>query len=159
MMKLFILKKCHYSTFLPKFHRFKDKKKSIIVSFNKSCLYETEEESCVNKLWGFACGFGVHKNSFRFGWSAVGDKIQMWIYTYTNGKLNKQKVMLCDLDTKYKFSLEIKGHEVLFYINDQLLKIKSLKCNPRFLTELGFYFGGKSRAPHKMWIDFNYESE
>ena len=158
-MRLYILKHCHYSTFFPKFHRFKDNKKSITVSFNKSCLYEIEEESCVNKLWGFASGFGVHKNSFRFGWSAVGDKIQVWIYTYTNGKLNKQKVMLCDLDTEYTFSLEIKGHEVLFYINDQLLKMKPLKCSPKFLTELGFYFGGKSRAPHTMWIDFNYESK
>lgn len=157
-MRLYILKHCHYSTFLPKFHRFKDNKKSITVSFNKSCLYDIEEESCVNKLWGFACGLGVHKNSFRFGWSAVGDKIQIWSYTYTKGKLDKQKIMLCDIDTLYTFSIELRERDILFYIDNQLLKIKSLECNPKFLTELGFYFGGNSRAPHKMWVDFNYES-
>ena len=153
-MKLYILKHCHYSTFLPKFYKFKDFKKSISVSFNKSCLYEIEEESCVNKLWGFACGLGIHKNSVRFGWSAVGDKIQIWIYTYINGKLTKEKAILCDLNTNYVFSIEINNNNVLFYIDNQLIKVIHLECDPTFLTELGFYFGGKSRAPHKMWINF-----
>ena len=156
-MKLYILKGLHYSTFIPKFHKYKDVKKAIRVQFNESCLYEIEEESCVNKLWGFACGLGVHKNSFRFGWSVVGDKIQIWSYNYTKGKLTKEKIMLCNIDTTYTFSIELKGHDVLFYIDNQLLKMYTLECDPVFLTQLGFYFGGNSRAPHTMWVDFNYE--
>jgi hypothetical protein len=74
-MKLYILKGCHYSTFIPKFYKAKDFNKSVYIKFSDSCLYEINEPSCVNKLWGFAYGLGIHRNSVRFGWTAVDDKI------------------------------------------------------------------------------------
>lgn len=158
-MKLHILKGCHYSTFLPRLYKHKNCKHSVSITFNNSCLYEIEEKSCVNKLWGFAYGFGVHKNSIRFGWTSEEGKIQIWSYIYANGKLNKERLIQCQLNTMYKFGIEFKETDIYLSINDKLIKTTSLKQNPKFLTELGFYFGGKTRAPHKMWIDFNYESK
>ncbi len=156
-MRLCILKGCHYSTFLPKFHKATNLKKSVSVSFNENCLYKIDEKSCVNKLWGFACNLGIHKNSFRFGWTSDGNLIYIWIYVYINGILTKQKIGSCCVNTQQVLSIEIKENRVIFQINEKIVNIISLKVCPIFFTELGFYFGGNSKAPHKMWIDFNYE--
>jgi hypothetical protein len=55
--------------------------------------YHTEK-SCVNKLFGFCFGFGVHKNSARFGWTynKETNKIDIWCYFYNDGKLTKKSV-------------------------------------------------------------------
>lgn len=92
MRKLFILKGFHYSTFTPRLFYSKNFSRSVSVKFDRSCAYEIEEKSCVNKLWGISFGlFGVHKNSYRFGWTynKEQDNITIWSYVYNNGKLNK----------------------------------------------------------------------
>ena len=95
-MVLYIIKGFHYSTFFPKIYRFRsENKKSVQVKFDKSCAYKIDEKSCVNKLWGFSVGlFGVHKNSYRFGWTYENDKIIIWTYSYINGKLQKEMALL-----------------------------------------------------------------
>jgi hypothetical protein len=70
-----IFKGCHYSNFLPSFHKVpNDFGISTNVIFDESCKYEIDEKSCVNKLFGFCFGFGVHKNSVRFGWTYNNEK-------------------------------------------------------------------------------------
>ena len=126
----------------------------IIPSFDKSCKYSIKEKSCVNKLWGFASGFGVHKNSYRFGWTydSVSDKIIIWAYIYRNGKLFKEKLTECNFDTEYTFTMEIKDKVTLTVGTIQ--KTYEVPEPKSWLLELGFYFGGKTRSPHKMKIDF-----
>lgn len=149
-----ILKGFHYSTFFPKIYRFcSENKKSIRVKFDKSCAYKIDEKSCVNKLWGFSIGvFGVHKNSYRFGWTYENDKIVIWVYSYINGKLQKEKLTECEFDKEYECSISI-NDKVIFNFNG-VTKEKELRSIKNFLLELGFYFGGNTRAPKNMKIEF-----
>ena len=81
-MVLHIIKGFHYSTFLPRIYK-PGITKTVKVKFDKSCAYNIGEKSCVNKLWGFSVGlFGVHKNSYRFGWTYEEDKIIIWKFKF-----------------------------------------------------------------------------
>jgi hypothetical protein len=153
-MHVRILKGFHYSTFFPKIYRFcSENKKSIRVKFDKSCVYKIDEKSCVNKLWGFSIGlFGVHKNSYRFGWTYENDKIIIWTYSYINGKLQKEKLTECEFDKEYQCSISI-DNKVVFNFNG-VTKERELRSTKKFLLELGFYFGGKTKAPNNMKIEF-----
>ena len=153
-MHVRILKGFHYSIFFPKIYRFRsENKKSIQVKFDKSCAYKIDEKSCVNKLWGFSIGlFGVHKNSYRFGWTYENDKIVIWVYSYINGKLQKEKLTECEFDKEYQCSISI-DNKVIFNFNG-VTKERELRSTKKFLLELGFYFGGKTKAPNNMKIEF-----
>lgn len=153
-MVLHIIKGFHYSTFLPRIYK-PGIVKTVKVKFDKSCAYNIEEKSCVNKLWGFSVGlFGVHKNSYRFGWTydSVSDKIIIWAYIYRNSKLFKEKLTECNFDVEYTFTMEIKDKVILTVGTIQ--KTYEVPEPKSWLLELGFYFGGYTKAPHKMKIDF-----
>ena len=161
-MTLYILKGFHYSTFLPRIYQ---KKKSFTktcqVKFDESCRYQIEEQSCVNKLWGFSNGlFGVHKDSWRFGWTynKEEDKIILWSYIYHRGKLTKKPIYKIDFN-EHILQLQLTNlsdkYIIRFIVDGQIVAeytIDSLVLNS--LIELGFYFGGKTRAPHNMNIKF-----
>lgn len=153
-MTLTILPHFHYSTFIPRIYK-SNTIKSVKIKFDESCKYSIQERSCVNKLWGFSSGlFGVHKNSYRFGWTydSVSDKIIIWAYIYRNGKLFKERLAECNFDVEYTFTMEIKDKVTLTVGTIQ----KTYEVSkPKFwLLELGFYFGGVTRSPHKMKINF-----
>ena len=151
-MVLHIIKGFHYSTFLPRIYK-PGITKTVKVKFDKSCAYNIGEKSCVNKLWGFSVGlFGVHKNSYRFGWTYEEDKIIIWTYSYIKDKLYKERLTECEFDKEYECSISIYDG-VTFNFNGvtRTEEITELK----WLFELGFYFGGKTRAPHNMQINFN----
>jgi hypothetical protein len=161
MKKLTIFKGFHFSNFFPRIYKFNEQfDKTVNISFDKSCIYNIKEKSCVNKLWGFSSGlFGVHKNSYRFGWTYDNDtnQIVIWTYLYINGRLYKKELTTCDFDTEYEFNIKItrsnNSTKVVFKFNYLYEKefdipIELNKC----LLELGYYFGGKTRAPHKMSI-------
>lgn len=153
-MTLTILPHFHYSTFITRLYK-SNTIKSVKIKFDKSCKYSIQERSCVNKLWGFSSGlFGVHKNSYRFGWTydSVSDKIIIWAYIYRNGKLFKEKLTECNFDVEYTFTMEIKNKVTLTVGTIQ--KTYEVPEPKSWLLELGFYFGGVTRAPHKMKIDF-----
>ena len=171
-MKTYIIRKgCHYSNFFPRIQLLSQvnylSHHGCIV-FDESCKYEIDEASCVNKLFGFCFGFGVHKNSIRFGWTYNAPTNQIYVgkYFYINGKLEKEKIFACELgeahfyeilvdkannakDT-YFITLKIDNKKV-YPLNDEYPKIRSNKC---FITTLGPYFGGNTRAPHTMKIEY-----
>lgn len=163
MSKWTIFKGFHISTFLPKFY-FLNKREEIEetykITFNESCRYTINEKSCVNKLFGYCFGlFQVHKNSVRFGWtySEENDKVIIWIYTYQESKLNKFKIYECEISGKeYEFSIKtsIKRQETFFYINGIEVYKTNVNIYSKIIATLGFYFGGKTRAPHKIKIDY-----
>lgn len=165
MKKFTILKNCHYSNFFPGI-RLTREWWSIekVFRFDQSCKYEIEEESCVNKLFGFCFGlFGVHKNSVRFGWTynKLVNSIYIWSYYYKNGKLNKKKVFSCNTNEYHTYKIEINriskslGNYTfrLLVDNNVVLDFQELQSNETFITTLGPYFGGHTRAPHKMIVE------
>ena len=171
-MKTYTIHKgCHYSNFIPRIQLISQvnhiSQHGCIV-FDESCKYEINEESCVNKLFGFCFGFGVHKNSIRFGWTynAPTNQIFIWKYFYIDGKLKKEKIFACEIgeshfyeilmdkanndkDT-YFITLKIDNQKV-YPLDGEYIKIQSNKC---FITTLGPYFGGITRAPHTMKIEY-----
>ena len=170
-----IYKGCHYSNFFPRIQllsKVSYMSQSGCIVFDESCKYEIAETSCVNKLFGFCFGFGVHENSIRFGWTynAPTNQIYIWKYFYINGKLEKEKIFACEIGesnfyeilanksnnvkNEYLVTLKINNKKV-YPLNDSLddyyTKVQSTKC---FITTLGPYFGGNTRAPHTMKIEY-----
>lgn len=164
MKKLYILKGFHYSTFLPKFFKLNNKlSKTVKATFNKSTIYDINEKSCVNKLWGFTNGlFGVHKNSFRFGWTydKSNEEINIYTYTYINGRLHKKWLTTVDFDTEYQYTITLEKVndnvcKVTYNFDNKLIEVVELPTIiNKYSLELGFYFGGSTRAPHNMNINF-----
>ena len=164
-MKLHIFKNFHYSTFLPKIIKnVGGVTRSVKVKFNRSCMYTISEDSRVNKLWGFCNGlFGVHKDSWRFGWTynTNKDKINIWSYIYNFGKLTKKRICVIDFDKEYELTLEVRKFDktsylVNFSVDNELMGqyYTSEFELKNYLLELGFYFGGNNRSPHKMILEF-----
>ena len=163
-----IYKGCHYSNFFPRIqliYQVNHLSQGGRIVFDESCKYEIAEASCVNKLFGFCFGFGVHKNSVRFGWTynAPTNQIYIWSYFYINGKLHKKKIFSCELNEEHTYKIEVHkisselGHYTFRFLidgkeNGDFEKIQSDKC---FITTLGPYFGGNTRAPHTMKIEYN----
>ena len=136
------------------------------VKFDENCLYKIEEESCVNKLFGYSFGlFGVHEESIRIGWAAEGEAIILYSYIYTGGKLHKSKICTCKPGITYKINLRLtnlgQSWDASIHITDpELQQTKMFWCEfelkPfKFLLSLGIYFGGHSRAPRTMNIYVN----
>lgn len=167
-MKYIIPKYCHYSNFIPKLQLILNcnhLQQGGNITFTDSCRYEIEEKSCVNKLFGFSFGiFGVHKNSVRFGWTYNKElnEIFIWKYVYCDGKLDKEKIFSCnigethayDIDTWQYYLKEEKKHvfDVRFKVDGKKIGETKLKSNKWFTLTLGPYFGGNTRAPHKICI-------
>lgn len=163
MKKWTIFKWFHYSTFIPKIVSLKKCAHYInyyTIQFDDSCRYEINEPSCVNKLFGHSFHiFNFHKNSVRFGWSynKESDNIIIWTYTYINGKLHKKQFAACDFNIPYYFSIitNLPVNTIVYnFNNQQTYSEKFNSLTPKFLLTLGYYFGGKSRAPHKMFIQY-----
>lgn len=135
------------------------------ITFTDSCRYEIEEKSCVNKLFGFSFGiFGVHKNSVRFGWTYNNElnNIFIWKYVYIDGKLKKEKISSCEIGETHAYDIDAfsyksdkKGYTtygVCFKIDGKKIAETKIDSNKWFAITLGPYFGGKTRAPHKIVI-------
>ena len=171
-MKTYTIHKgCHYSNFIPRIQLISQvnyMSQGGYIIFDESCKYEIDEASCVNKLFGFCFGFGVHKNSIRFGWTynAPTNQIYIWKYFYINKKLNKEKIFSCELNQPHFYEILVDKannskdtYFITLKIDDQKVypfnnlsdTIQSNKC---FITTLGPYFGGNTRAPHKMKINY-----
>lgn len=170
-MKIYtIYKGCHYSNFIPRIQLISNVNHIAhygCIVFDESCKYEIDEDSCVNKLFGFCFGFGVHKNSVRFGWTynAPINQIYIWKYFYINGKLEKEKIFACEVgeqhfyeilvnksnNDEYLVTLKIDNKKV-YPLDSEYIKMQSNKC---FVTTLGPYFGGNTRAPHTMKIEYH----
>ena len=161
MKKYTIHKGCHYSNFLPGFQLLTDSGPHVYGNsyiFDESCKYKIEESSCVNKLFGFCFGFGVHKNSARFGWTYNKElnAIFIWKYVYIEGKLQKAKIYSSGIDEYHDYRLRAHRNgafcHVEFIIDNEVLDRADIPASCFFITTLGPYFGGNTRAPHTINI-------
>ncbi|MDP2692821.1 MAG: hypothetical protein Q8O88_04245 [bacterium] len=136
-----------------------NKKVSIYeVIFTKSCIYNlgNSDQLDVNKLFGISFGYH-HTNSARFGWRAEGDKIQISVYCYKNGKRYMKDMCLVDINKTYSMTITNIGNYYEFEIKDttsafySYAKISKPKT-PKFGYKLWPYFGGNEPAPHDVEI-------
>ena len=170
MERFIIHKNCHYSNFIPRLFSIfgiNYMQQGSAITFTESCKYRIKEKSCVNKLFGFSLGiFGVHKNSIRFGWTydANLNKIIIWKYVYDNCKLLKEKVFSCNIGDTHKYYLDTwlyngsdgkYEYDKCLRIDGKVVSRIKLEEKNWFILTLGPYFGGKTRAPHKICIISN----
>lgn len=138
-----------------------DERLSYIVKFNSSCLYhiETVDKYDINKLFGFSSGFNHHKNSARFGWNSVNDKILLFAYCYVNGKRVSEFIKDISIDEEYKMIILDKKSHYLFTLissNDIITQTKIEKPKDfKVGYKLWPYFGGNLKAPQNISIEFN----
>lgn len=136
-------------------------------------MYEVNEPSLVNKLFGFCFGFGVHKYSVRIGWTYdnASNQFVLWEYCYDNGKLIKRRLTQFSaayaLQNPLDLFLRIKKADgqintevyVTDYVEGRGKRTEGLLGTfigakwPNFITTLGLYFGGNTPAPHHMTMD------
>ena len=160
-MNFLIKKKRHYSNnLLYKLFNFFNFKNilSFKVTFDSSVEYNDDsiDRLDINKLFGFSCGFH-HKNSARFGWNFLNNKIFIYSYCYVNGERKTTYLTTILPNTECIFTIEDHNSYYLFTIIDKAKVIES-KTTKDKKHSIGYklwpYFGGNKVAPHNMKFKF-----
>ena len=127
------------------------------LTFSPRCRYLCTESSLCNKLIGLCVGFGVHKNSVRFGWiyNRHTDNIDLCAYVYNAGHLTKIWRRSVEFGQPHTYEVVLHadgGYEM--YMDDAPFHGGTLQLTrkPRWYTTLGLYFGGRMRCPHDMYV-------
>lgn len=133
------------------------------VKFKPNCAYNLNnaKQRDWNKLFGVCFGIvGIHKTSVRFGWRYREDLdlIELCVIIYReNQKPIRETVAYLNIDFEYNLEISIlrKDNSYKVYFKTFGVDVYNiiLDCNSSHYYGCGFYFGGKSRAPHKMFID------
>jgi c-di-AMP phosphodiesterase-like protein len=129
--------------------------------FSDSCRYNSDDISCVNKLYGISFGLH-HKNSVRFGWNynELSGRMVLYAYIYKNGvryiyKLSDE----INIGQLYTYDILISNYNKITFvitrnIDNKTMGIQDIAFDnlPRWGYKLYPYFGGDSKAPHKIKI-------
>lgn len=148
------------------------------VRFSDNCLYNiTENVGQINKIIGHSYRLlpyydkisgkikpGHHKDSVRFGWRCVEDKIEILAYLYVNSARMHQSLLkvrpgswvylkISETSHNYEFKAITDGGDSSIAVFNKGEKKGFLKL---FIYRLYPYFGGKVSAPHSMDIHIKY---
>lgn len=131
---------------------------NFIVEFDNSAIYTTIDpvnQYDVNKLIGVSDG-GLHqKNSARFGWRWVDNKLELMAYTHYQGNFYFEKITNLELNKEYNCTL-ILDENYTFICNGQTIIMKRWKNTKSNNYYLWPYFGGDETAPHDIKIKVKY---
>jgi hypothetical protein len=158
----------HYSNNL--FHKICNllnfnKSVSYLVKFDESCTYSLpkEDQGDINKLFGTSIGLH-HKNSVRFGWCWLNNKLKLYAYWYDNGVRKSKEIQNIEINKKYFLTIENLDTQWKFVVigftddSKKELIVEKSKTKINFGYRLWPYFGGNQVAPHQVnieLIDFN----
>jgi hypothetical protein len=140
------------------------KKIDFSFAFDETAFYD-DPSTHINKLYGFAdCRSHHHKNSFRIGWRANKEVIELFAYIYTNGTRLIGDSQGGDYDAGIRLInispgeivdvvVKVLPHTYDVTINEQNFSFKR-GCGHKRATgyTLGPYFGGMPKAPHDINI-------
>lgn len=151
-----IKKGTHYAFHWFKIYLKKNVKMSHSIIFDDSCLYSfgDADDYDINKLFGRSFGMH-HKDSFRFGWRADGNKIAIYAYNYINGKRVIDFLCKCSPSIKNNFSLIFESNTVKLNVNGVTWSYDLDMDLPFIGYKMYPYFGGNRTAPHDMLITFD----
>lgn len=134
------------------------------VKFYENCAYNIgEKQSDWNKVFGFCLGIsGIHENSVRFGWRYNIQKncIELGRLIYNNCTPEREYLEGCDVqfgeEVKLELQFEWQGDflDIKFLVNDNVVYCTHIiECvSSLFYFGCSLYFGGKTKAPHKMKV-------
>jgi len=120
--------------------------------FNSSCIYNIgQDQSDINKLYGFSNGTNHLENSARFGWRWYNNELQILAYTHIDSKIQWKYITTIDYNKIYSYKLSITNNNYVFTCNNTTVELPaSGKGVIRYY--LFPYFGGNKTAPHKITI-------
>lgn len=134
------------------------------VMFDKSCLYENPDNmpGHVNKLIGLSIGHH-HKHSYRIGWKPVGDKIELFIYTYYRSRrsIDSTKILVSP-EEEFVVKMSLKNNTITVLI-DVINRVSTydkfefsyiLRDNKVIWGyKLSPYFGGMMTSPKEIKLN------
>ena len=133
------------------------KRESKTVMFDSSIF---TKETHINKIFGFTVGGmfekSIHKNSFRFGWRIVDEKIEIMSYVYIDGHREYKLLAKILPNVHYELILQRNRREVVFEVfqgrTSIATKVYDFKNSHDYGYRCGLYYGGKPKAPHTIKI-------
>ncbi|MGV3541038.1 MAG: hypothetical protein ACO1OQ_14580 [Rufibacter sp.] len=127
------------------------------VRFDSTAIYKTEDptnQADINKLFGMSdCSSFHHSNSARFGWRWYQNKLELFAYSYADGKNTSTLISAIDLNKWYNCELELKNNKYTFRLDGKKTVDHNRGCTGEGVGyQLYPYFGGDEKAPHKIKI-------
>ena len=126
--------------------------------FDSTSIYKTTDpvnQWDVNKLIGVSDG-GLHqKNSARFGWRWINNKLELMAYTHYKGNFEFQKITDIEIGKEYLGTIQY-GEEYTFICDGKVVTMRRDKNVPSNNYYLWPYFGGDETAPHDIKIRVSY---
>jgi hypothetical protein len=150
----FIIKKGSHHSDHPFEDAITDSVIEFYVIFDSTAIYSNgnEDDEDVNKLYGISdCGIMHHMNSARIGWRWHKNSLQLFAYSYFNGKRSIEKIGDFSINQELKCSIHCLKNQYLFKVNDKT-KTAKRSCDIEEHYLLYPYFGGNNTAPHSIKI-------
>jgi hypothetical protein len=126
--------------------------------FDSSAIYKTTDpinQWDVNKLIGLSDD-GLHqKNSARFGWRWLNNKLELLAYTHYKGNFEFEKITDIEIGKEYIGTIQY-GDEYTFICDGKVVTMRRDKNVPANNYYLWPYFGGDETAPHDIKIRVSY---
>lgn len=125
--------------------------------FNNSAIYKTialENQGDINKLYGASdCATDHQKNSARFGWRWYQNALEIWAYTYANGKRKFALVGTVPLNSMNTYEILFTDTNYIFKLNNTEVSLPRHCISKTQGYKLYPYFGGDEVAPHEITIE------
>lgn len=133
--------------------------KSWVCSFGSNCAYDLphNEHLQLNKLVGFAkWHHHIESSRIAFRWNKETNKMDLFVYPYFKRKrlLDKylKPVASVRLNEKFVVKMFISKTDYTIYINSNQVGVTPSKYKSYIGYTCGPYFGGETKAPHRMDI-------
>lgn len=144
----------YHSNWLHRFLFLRLKKSQIKENYmDVTCWYDESEQEFTgwNKLGG-VCGLLPHKYSARIAWKPAKKygMFKLAGYVYSNGERTIKEFAEVMSNTWFVREIHPVEGGWNFTINNKSIYMKA-KRRPSW-NKLSFYFGGREKAPHKMYI-------
>lgn len=127
--------------------------------FDSSAIYQTldaNNQPDINKLYGVSdCNSYHHSNSARFGWRWYQNQLEIWAYSYVNGKRLSAFVDTVALNEYNEYEIMFEDNQYVFRLNDKKVEMER-SCQAQAIGYKLFpYFGGDETAPQdiSIWIE------
>jgi hypothetical protein len=144
----------HGSNFRPSL--FTKQQLRFLAKFDNTATYATIDplnQLDANKLYGFSdCGDGHQKNSARFGWRFINNRIEIFAYCYVNSIRNSQYISSVELNQEYEYKINISDNHYIFTLNGVSLIMERGCSKGGSKYHLFPFFGGDETAPHDIHI-------
>lgn len=131
------------------------------VYFHESCRYEinSEDQSDINKLFGYSLGFNHHNDSARFGWNYYDEKLNLYAYVYDKGLRKSKFITTIEIGKPYHLTIIDQEYNWLFTVDNTWSVISNLTIQKSSKFNIGYklwpYFGGNVTSPQDISIELS----